>query len=208
MRQSMFITVGLAILVFLLGMAACNEASVPSEPEEGDQMAMEEEEHDENSGDSEGEDHEMAGGEHTMDSAGESSMVAITLIDTPEYTMTPDTMSVGAGTVMFTTKNDGLIEHELQVVKLLEHDLDLTNLPVVDGMLTEQQVGMDTFIVDADGNQLGQVIGGHAGHESMVHIGAGETEERSVDLAAGEYMLLCNIETHYQLGMWSEFAVA
>ena len=56
--------------------------------------------------------------------------------------MTPDTMSVGAGTVMFTTKNDGLIEHELQVVKLLEHDLDLTNLPVVDGMLTEQQVGM------------------------------------------------------------------
>ena len=132
----------------------------------------------------------------------------LALVDTPEYTMTPDAMSVGAGTVMFTTSNDGLIEHELQVVKLLEHDLDLTTLPVVDGMLIEQQVGDVTFLVDEEGNRLGEVIGGHAGHETMEHIGPGETEERSVNLAAGEYMLLCNIETHYQLGMWSEFAVS
>ena len=209
MRQSMLITMGLAILVVLMGVAACSEASVSSEPEEGEQMdmEMEEEDHDEESGDSEGDDHEMEGEDHDMGSGGESSMVAISLLDTPEYTMTPDAMSVGAGMVMFTTSNDGLIEHELQVVKLLEHDLDLTNLTVVDGMIIEQQVGDVTFVVDAEGNRLGQVIGGHAGHESMVHIGAGETEERSVNLAAGEYMLLCNIETHYQLGMWSEFTV-
>ena len=201
MRQSMLITAGLAILVVLMGVAACNEASDSSEPEEGDQMAMEEDDHDEHSGDSEG-------GDHNMGSGGESSMVAVALVDTPEYTMTPDKMSVGAGMVMFATTNDGLIEHELQVVKLLEHDLDLTTLPVVDGMLIEQQVEGVTFLVDEEGNRLGEVIGGHAGHETMEHIGPGETEERSVNLAAGEYMLLCNIETHYQLGMWSEFAVA
>ena len=207
MRQSMLITVGLAILVVLMGVAACNEASDSSEPEEGDQMAMEEGDHNEDSGDSEGEDHDMEGGDHDMGSGGESSMVAIGMMEIPDYTMTPDTMSVGAGMVMFTTTNDGLLEHQLLVVKLLEHDLDLTNLPVVDTVLIERQFGDDTFIVDAEGNQWGHIIGGHVGHDTMEHIAAGETEERSVNLAAGEYMLLCNLETHYQLGMWSEFTV-
>ena len=77
MRQSIRITMGLAILVVLMGVAACSEASVSSEPEEDGQMAMEEDDHDEDAGDSEDDDHDMEGGDHDMGSGGESSMVAI-----------------------------------------------------------------------------------------------------------------------------------
>ena len=80
--------------------------------------------------------------------------------------------------------------------------LDLTSLHVVEGQLVEVEQGDTVYLADASGNHYGQVIAS-TGHG--LHLDAGNTVELNANMEAGHYMLLCNIATHYQLGMWTEF---
>ncbi len=187
-------------LVVAIAVIACegDEEEPTAEHEMTEEESSDEHEEDED-------EHEGMEGMSDMSSSSmeDAEQVAVVLSDVGEmYTMAPEVESVHAGPVTYVASNEGLIEHELIVVKLLDMSLDLTNLHVVEGQLVEVEQGDTVYLADASGNHYGQVIAS-TGHG--LHLTAGHTVELNANMEAGHYMLLCNIETHYQLGMWTEF---
>ena len=191
------LTIALCLMV-VVAVIACE--SNEEEPNAEHEMT-EEESSDEHEEDDE---HEGMEGMSEMSSSMEGAEhVAVVLTDQGEmYTMAPEVESVHAGPVTYIASNEGLIEHELIVVKLLDMSLDLTSLHVVEGQLVEVEQGDTVYLADASGNHYGQVIAS-TGHG--LHLDAGHTVELNANMETGHYMLLCNIATHYQLGMWTEF---
>jgi uncharacterized cupredoxin-like copper-binding protein len=116
--------------------------------------------------------------------------VAVTL---REWSVTPAPASVAAGPVTFEVTNDGPEDiHEFVVIKT---DLDPGALPVdATGTVTEEGEGMTVV-------------------NEIEDIPIGDTQELDVTLAAGKYVLLCNIysqdeqEAHYKMGMRIAFEV-
>ena len=88
-----------------------------------------------------------------------------------------------AGDVTFTIKNEGTIGHEFLIVKT---DIAPGKIPI-DG---------DHF--SEDGIEVIDEIGEFA---------IGTTETLTVKLAPGKYQLVCNLPTHYGLGMFTGFEV-
>ncbi len=191
-------TIALCLMV-AVAVIACE--SNEEEPNAEHEMT-EEESSDEHEEDDE---HEGMEGMSDMSSSSmeDAEHVVVVLTDVGEmYTMAPEVESVHAGPVTYVASNEGLIEHELIVVKLLDMSLDLTSLHVVEGQLVEVEQGDTVYLADASGNHYGQVIAS-TGHG--LHLDAGHTVELNANMETGHYMLLCNIATHYQLGMWTEF---
>jgi uncharacterized cupredoxin-like copper-binding protein len=116
--------------------------------------------------------------------------VAVTL---QEWAVAPAADSAPAGDVTFEVTNNGPDDiHEFVV---LMTDLDPAELPTDEtGTVTEEGEGI--MVVD-----------------EIEDIPVGETQELTVTLAAGNYVLLCNIyteseaEAHYQMGMRVAFTV-
>ena len=118
--------------------------------------------------------------------------VAVTL---QEFSVTPAQASAPAGQVTFQAKNTGPEdEHELVVLKT---DLDPGDLPTKsDGSVNEEGKGLEA---------VGEI------EEFKV----GKTQSKAFDLAAGSYVLICNVvetdegktEAPYQLGMRTAFTV-
>lgn len=102
-----------------------------------------------------------------------------------EFSVDPSVDTVSAGTVTFNASNDGTMIHNLRVIKT---DLDPDALPVDD----------DTFMVEED--QVEVVA-------SFSDLDVGDTEGMAVDLDSGSYVLICNIATHYGVGMTVGFTV-
>lgn len=112
-----------------------------------------------------------------------------------EFIIEPERDSVSAGEVTFALDNQGAETHEFVVVEAASAD----DLPVDDdGAFDEEAFGED--------NVLGEVE----------DIAAGETGELTLDLEAGDYVLLCNIieeeddgevESHFAEGMHTTFTV-
>ena len=101
--------------------------------------------------------------------------------------------SVGAGPVTFKVVNSG--PEDIHEFVILKSDLDPGALPVDDdGAVTEDGEGMEVI-------------------DEIEDIEVGETMELTTTLAAGSYVLLCNIysaeeeEAHYRLGMRTGFTV-
>ncbi len=88
-----------------------------------------------------------------------------------------DRTSVSAGDVRVKAKNTGSTEHELVFVRT---DLPEDKLPVKDNKVDEEQV---------------EVVG------EIEKFPAGKSESATLELPAGRYVLICNIATHYGLGM-------
>lgn len=116
--------------------------------------------------------------------------VAVTL---REWSVTPTPSSVAAGTVTFQVTNSGPEDiHEFVVIKT---DLAPDALPVdATGTVTEEGAGMTV-------------------EDEIEDIPIGQTQELTVPLTAGKYVLLCNIysedeqEAHYKMGMRIAFEV-
>ncbi|MGZ9159623.1 MAG: hypothetical protein ACXW4T_00545 [Candidatus Limnocylindrales bacterium] len=106
--------------------------------------------------------------------------VAVTL---SEWKVVPASATAAAGPITFAVTNAGSQVHEFVVVKT---DLKADALPVADNKIDESTLTPVEEIED---------------------IAAGATPSLSVDLAAGHYVLLCNIETHYGQGMHADFDV-
>jgi uncharacterized cupredoxin-like copper-binding protein len=116
-------------------------------------------------------------------------------VELKEYAIGSDKTSVEAGEVTFTAVNQGTENHELVVIKT---ELDLLSLPTVEtGAVNEEGTGI-------------QVIG------EIEEFPAGETKSASFDLAAGNYVLICNvveteedgtIKAHYKEGMRASLTV-
>jgi len=116
--------------------------------------------------------------------------VAVTL---QEWAVVPASASAAAGDVTFQVSNTGPEDvHEFVVLKT---DLDAGALPTDDtGAVVEAGEGIE--VVD-----------------EIEDIPVGESQDLTVSLEAGKYVLLCNIysedeqEAHYQLGMRTNFTV-
>ena len=130
-------------------------------------------------------------------SSGSSNTVAISMDDQGgTYTMVASPASVAAGSITFDVSNVGLIAHEFMVVKLNDAGMaaDLADLPTEAGEISETG-----SMVDGVGTILGDL--------READLPADSSGEITLTLEAGEYMLLCNVATHYQLGMWGTFTV-
>jgi len=121
---------------------------------------------------------------------GGGTTVEVTL---QEWAVVPAETSAPAGEVTFAVTNEGPDDvHEFVIIQT---DLDPGDLPTdADGAVDESGEGME--VVD-----------------EIEDIPVGETQEVTVDLAAGNYVLLCNIysadedEAHYAEGMRIAFTV-
>jgi uncharacterized cupredoxin-like copper-binding protein len=115
-------------------------------------------------------------------SSGEGTTVQVTEKD---FELSLDQIDLPAGKVTFEVSNEGPTTHEFVVIKT---DLAADQLPQSDNVVTE----------DADGINV---------IDEVEDIAAGETKELSVDLEPGHYVVICNIATHYGLGMRSDISV-
>jgi uncharacterized cupredoxin-like copper-binding protein len=93
-----------------------------------------------------------------------------------------DPVSVPAGKVTFTFVNNGKKQHEMIVLK------------------TDEK--FDALAIDS-ANKVSE----DASVGEISETDAGKTVVKTFDLAAGNYVLVCNIEKHYGQGMRSAFTV-
>ena len=98
-----------------------------------------------------------------------------------DYKVILSVATVKAGTVRFGIKNEGGMEHSFELIK--------TNLPF-DQLPT----------ADAKAKEDGLV-------KQVKSLPVGKVSVVSADLAAGKYVIICNIAGHYQLGMRAAFTV-
>jgi uncharacterized cupredoxin-like copper-binding protein len=92
-----------------------------------------------------------------------------------DYRVELSVATVKPGTVRFGVKNEGGMEHSFE---LMRTDLPFDKLPTVDAKAKE-----DGLVKQVKSLAVGKV--------SVV----------TVDLAAGKYVIICNVAGHYQLGM-------
>ncbi len=104
-------------------------------------------------------------------------------VDLSEWKVSPAQGSAKAGSITFAVSNKGTQVHEFVVVKT---DTKADALAVVDNKIDEGALTPVDEIED---------------------IAVGASPTLTVDLAAGHYVLLCNIEAHYGQGMRADFDV-
>jgi len=107
----------------------------------------------------------------------QKNVVRVTL---KEFKVTPVPISAPRGTVAFSVRNAGKLEHELVVLKT---NLPAAKLPVKGAKAVE--VG-----------RLGKVV-----------VKPGRSGGLSLPLKAGKYVLICNFAGHYQAGQRVAFVV-
>ena len=109
------------------------------------------------------------------------------IVDVPhwEWEMHVSTDTAPAGIVTFNAINQGAIPHNLRLAKT---DLAPDALPV----------DRSTFMVDE--GQLDVLAASR-------DLDAGESEQLTVELRPGNYVLFCNIVGHYQTGLYIGFSV-
>ncbi len=98
-----------------------------------------------------------------------------------DYKVELSVATVRPGTVKFGVKNEGGMEHSFELIKT---DLAFDQLATADGKAKE-----DGLVKQVKSLPVGKV--------SVV----------TADLAAGNYVIICNVAGHYQLGMRTVLAV-
>lgn len=93
--------------------------------------------------------------------------------------------SAPAGPVTFKLTNGGAVVHEFVVFKT---DLAADKLPM-----------------EASGAAVDEAAAGLTVVDEVEDIAVGATPSLTVNLPAGRYLLLCNVDTHYKAGMVAEF---
>jgi uncharacterized cupredoxin-like copper-binding protein len=111
-------------------------------------------------------------------------------VELNEFSVSVDPASVDSGETTFSVENVGAVTHEFVVVKT---DLDDADLPTAeDGSVDEEGEGIEPV-------------------NEIEDIEAGSSEELTVDLDSGNYVLFCNVvdgdTIHYEKGMHTSFTV-
>lgn len=99
-----------------------------------------------------------------------------------DYRVLLSVITVTPGTVRFGVKNEGGMEHSFELIKT---DLPFDKLPTT---------------ADAKAKEDGLV-------KQVKSLGVGKVSVVSADLAVGNYVIICNVAGHYQLGMRAAFTV-
>jgi uncharacterized cupredoxin-like copper-binding protein len=110
-----------------------------------------------------------------------------------EWAVTVDDDSVPAGEVTFNVTNDG--PEDVHEFVIIQTDLAAGELPTDEtGAVTEEGEGMAVI-------------------DEIEDLAVGDSQELTVDLEAGQYVLICNVysadeqEAHYEMGMRTDFTV-
>jgi uncharacterized cupredoxin-like copper-binding protein len=106
-----------------------------------------------------------------------------------DFKITLDSSSASSGDVTFNVNNDGPSTHEFVVFKT---DLPEGSLP------TKKENG--AVIVDENATGLTHI-------DEVEDVAKGDSKDLTVNLKPGKYVVLCNLPTHYQLGMHAAFTV-
>lgn len=114
----------------------------------------------------------------------QSAAAGSVAVELNEWKVVPASTTAPAGPVSFAVTNKGTQVHEFVVVKT---DTKADALPVADHKIDESALTPVDEIED-------------------IAVGASPTLD--VTLEAGHYVLLCNIETHYEQGMRADFDVS
>ena len=152
-------------------------------------------------GDDEGDGGETPTAEATTPPAGETPTVVetpaegVVNVDLNEWTVSPDPASAAVGSVTFNAANSGTEDHELVIIVT---DLSPEALPAkADGSVDEEGAGIEVI-------------------DEIEEFAVGTSESLTVDLAAGNYVLICNVvmemedgetHVHYAEGMHAAFTV-
>lgn len=120
-----------------------------------------------------------------------ASEVAVTV---KEWSVVAGSASAPAGEVHFTVKNAGAATHEFVVIKATEDPAKLATYQASDKV--------------ADGHAVGDVNEDEVDSIGEVEdIAAGSSKDATFKLAAGKYVLICNLPAHYGQGMRTAFTV-
>ena len=106
-----------------------------------------------------------------------------------DFAITLGDSSAPSGDVTFNIRNDGPSTHEFVVFKT-----DLAE----DALPTKKENG--AVIVDEEGQGVTHI-------DEVEDIASGDSQDLTVKLDPGKYVLICNLPTHYQLGMHATFTV-
>jgi len=99
-----------------------------------------------------------------------------------DYRVILSVPTVKAGTVKFGIKNEGGMEHSFELIRT---DLPFDKIPTT---------------ADAKAKEDGLI-------KQVKSIAVGKVSVVSADLAAGKYVVICNVAGHYQLGMRAALTV-
>lgn len=105
-------------------------------------------------------------------------------VNMDEWSMKLSSTTLSAGDVTFTVNNNGKVEHEIAILKT---DIPQDKLPVR---------ANDPLKVQEPGN-LGEIE----------DIAPGATKSATFSLSPGNYVLICNVASHYAAGMHIAFSV-
>ena len=108
-------------------------------------------------------------------------------IQMDDYSFDPMDATTEAGSVSITADNVGTEEHELEI---FETDADPSSLPV-----SGDEVDTEA-LEDTGAEEIGEL-----------EAEPGESETKVFDLAAGRYIMICNVPGHYEEGMWGTLTV-
>ena len=99
------------------------------------------------------------------------------IVDLKDYAIVLSVSTVKAGTVKFGIRNNATMVHDFDVYKT---DLPFDKLPIDGG---SAKVKIDGLV------------------KQMINIAANRSTTLSADLQPGNYVIICNVAGHYQLGM-------
>ena len=116
-------------------------------------------------------------------SAAEAPTGSQVVAELADYKITVNVPSVKAGAIKIGVRNLGAMEHSFQVLKT---DIPPDKLPV-DGASAKAK----------EDGKVGEIAS----------IPAGKSAAVTLDLAPRKYVFICNIASHYQLGMHAGFTV-
>jgi uncharacterized cupredoxin-like copper-binding protein len=100
-----------------------------------------------------------------------------------DYKITVNVPSVKAGKIKIGVRNLAAMEHSFQVLKT---DLPADKIPIDSASAKAREDG-----------KVGEIAS----------IPAGKSASVTIDLVPGKYVFICNIASHYQLGMHTGFTV-
>lgn len=105
-------------------------------------------------------------------------------VDMKEYAITVSPATFKAGSIKFGIRNNGAMVHDFDLIKT---DVAFDKLPLDTGSGKAKDDGLV---------------------KQMINIAANRSTTLTADLAPGNYVIVCNIPGHYQLGMRVAFKVS
>jgi uncharacterized cupredoxin-like copper-binding protein len=121
------------------------------------------------------------------DGSAEGGAAAALTIEMGDYYFDPQDATAAPGNVSITVDNAGTVEHELVIFRT---DVDPGTLDVAEGRIDEEA------LEESGAEEIGEL-----------EAESGESETQTFELDAGQYIMICNLEGHYEEGMWGTLTV-